>query len=55
MKILVAYFSHTGENYFVGRIIRIEKGNTEKVAEKIRNATGADIYEIWSASPDPET
>lgn len=55
MKILVAYFSHKGENYFGGRIIRIEKGNTEKVAEKIRSATGADIYEIRSASPYPET
>lgn len=55
MKILIAYFSHKGENYFGGRIIRIEKGNTEKVAEKLRSATGADIYEIKSAAPYPET
>ena len=42
-KILVLYFSRTGEQYNVGII---EKGNTAIVAEMIGEATGADLYEI---------
>lgn len=55
MKILIAYFSHRGENYFGGRIVNITKGNTEKVAEKLGELTGADMYEIKSAAPYPAT
>jgi flavodoxin len=42
-EILVAYFSHTGENYNVGDIA---KGNTEIVAEMIAEVTGAGTFEI---------
>lgn len=42
-RVLVAYFSHTGENYGVGNI---KKGNTAIVAEMIAEATGADLFEI---------
>lgn len=38
-KILVAYFSHTG--------------NTEKVAQLIQSKTGADIFKIETAAPYP--
>ncbi len=40
---LVAYFSHTGENYSVGVI---DKGNTEIVAERIKELEDCDIFEI---------
>ena len=40
---LVAYFSHTGENYSVGVI---EKGNTEIVVEYISELTKGDLFEI---------
>lgn len=40
-KILVAYFSHTGENYNVGVI---EKGNTHIIADMIAEETGADLF-----------
>ncbi len=43
---LVAYFSHTGENYSVGVI---EKGNTEIVAEYISELTKGDLFEIKPA------
>ena len=39
-KILVAYFSRTGEQYSVGFIT---KGNTEIIAEIIAAKTGADL------------
>ena len=55
MKTLIAYFSHKGENYFGGRIVYINKGNTARVAEKLAAQTSGDLYEIRSASPYPET
>lgn len=50
-KILVAYFSRTGENYGVGTIT---KGNTHIIAEIIAGQTGADLYEIRPAVPYPD-
>ncbi|MBQ1896135.1 MAG: NAD(P)H-dependent oxidoreductase [Clostridia bacterium] len=46
MKTLVIYYSRTGENYVNGNIVSIEKGNTEIVAEFIRDAVGADLFEV---------
>ena len=51
-KILVAYFSHTGENYQVGVI---EKGNTHIMADMIAEKTGADMFEIKTVKPYPKT
>ncbi len=42
-KVLVAYFSRTGENYSVGNIV---KGNTHIVAELIAGETGGDLFQI---------
>ena len=50
-KILVVYFSRTGEEYNVGRIT---KGNTAIVAEYIAQKTGADTFEIKPATPYPD-
>lgn len=51
MKILVAYFSRTGENYSVGYI---EKGNTHIVADIIAEQTGGDIFEIRTVTSYPD-
>lgn len=53
MNSLIAYFSHTGENIANGEIVILEKGNTEKVAEKIHNIVGGDLYKIVEAEPYP--
>ncbi len=42
-KILVAFFSHTGENYGVGNI---SEGNTHIIAKMISEATGGTLFEI---------
>lgn len=42
-KILISYYSRTGDNYEVGFI---EKGNTHIVADMIAEKTGADMFEI---------
>jgi flavodoxin len=54
MANLIAYFSHTGENYFNGDIRPIEKGNTERVAEFIQQAVGGDLFEITAEDPYPD-
>ncbi|MCM1094571.1 MAG: flavodoxin [Lachnospiraceae bacterium] len=42
-KILVVFFSHTGENYGVGNIA---EGNTHIIAKIIAESTGGTIFEI---------
>ena len=42
-KSLVIYFSRADENYAVGYIT---KGNTEVIAEYIRDFTGADLFKV---------
>lgn len=46
MKTLVIYYSRKGENYVNGAIKSISKGNTEIVAQFIRDAVDADLFEI---------
>lgn len=50
-KVLVAFFSHTGENYGVGNIT---KGNTHIVAEMIAEIKGGDLFEIVPVNDYPE-
>jgi len=49
-RILVAYFSRTGDNYAVGNIA---KGNTHIVADMIAEAAGADTFEIKTLKDYP--
>lgn len=51
-KVLVVFFSHTGENYGVGNIT---KGNTCIVAEMIAEATGGELFEIVPVQKYPKT
>ncbi len=45
-KSIVIYFSHTGENYMSDGIRNIEKGNTEILAEYIKDITGAQLFKV---------
>lgn len=51
-KVLVAFFSHTGENYGVGII---SKGNTHIVAEMIAEETGGTLFEILPEKEYPKS
>lgn len=51
MAKLVAFYSRADENYFSGSYRYIEVGNTEKVANMIAEATGADLYKIEQVTP----
>ncbi len=50
-KVLVAFFSHTGENYNVGNIT---KGNTHIIAEMIAGETGGKLFQIDPVKPYPD-
>lgn len=49
-KVLIVYFSKTGENYKVGNI---KEGNTKILADMLKDMTGGDSFEIKVAKPYP--
>jgi len=51
MKSLVIYFSRADENYAVGYV---EKGNTEVIAEYIRDIIGANLFKVERETPYPK-
>ena len=53
-KALVVYYSRKGENHMPGGIQILEKGNTAYAAEYIRDAVGADLFEIDTVTPYAE-
>lgn len=50
-KILIAYYSRADENYVSGALKTIPVGNTEVVAEYIKEFAGADMFKIEQAKP----
>lgn len=54
MTDLIIYFSHAGENYFGGELKIIEKGNTQVIAEFIKNETEADIFKVEALNDYPK-
>lgn len=45
-KNLVIYYSRRGQNYAGGSIVDLKTGNTEYIANFIKNAVDADLFEI---------
>lgn len=45
-KTLVIYYSRKGENYVNGSIRNLSKGNTEMIADYIKEAVGAELFEV---------
>lgn len=45
-KSLIIYFSRADENYFDGKIKNTNKGNTEIIAEYIKEITNSDIFKV---------
>ena len=52
-KSIVIYFSRADENYFGGSMRYIDKGNTEVIAEYIRDIVGADMFKVDPLTPYP--
>ena len=53
-KSLIIYFSRADENYFGGSMKYIDKGNTEIVAEFIKEITNADTFKVEPLKPYPK-
>jgi flavodoxin len=51
MKTLIAFFSRADENYFGGAYRYIKVGNTEVVANQIKELTVADSFKIEMEKP----
>ena len=52
-RILLAYYSRAGENYYYGGRRILEVGNTEVLAGMIRQLVACDVYPIEAADPYP--
>jgi flavodoxin len=52
-KVLIAYFSRAGENYYYGGRRDLKTGNTQVLAATIRKHIAADVYRIHAAHPYP--
>ena len=52
-KSLIIYFSRADENYFGGEMRYVEKGNTEVIAEYIKDIVGADMFKVEPLNPYP--
>lgn len=50
-KSLIIYFSRADENYFGGSLKTIERGNTEVIAEYIKDITNADMFKVEPLVP----
>ena len=53
-KSLIIYFSRADENYFGGEMRYVEQGNTEIVAQYIRDIVGADMFKVEPLNPYPK-
>ena len=52
-KSLIIYFSRADENYFGGEMKYVDKGNTEVIAEYIRDIVGGDLFKVEPLNPYP--
>ncbi|MGH8880468.1 MAG: flavodoxin, partial [Stackebrandtia sp.] len=50
-KTLLVYFSRAGENYYYGDRRVLDVGNTERLADMIRQRIECDSYRIEAADP----
>lgn len=54
-RVLLAYFSRPGENYYYGGRTDLTVGNTEVLAGMIKDRLNCDVHRIEAADPYPES
>jgi len=54
-RVLLAYFSRAGENYYYGGRKNLEIGNTEVLAGMISKLIPCDVHRIGAADPYPQS
>lgn len=53
-RVLLAYFSRAGENYYYGGRTNLDVGNTQVLAGMIGNLIACDMHRIEAADPYPD-
>jgi flavodoxin len=53
-KVLIAYFSKKGENWYTHGLATLSIGNTEKMAKLIQKVSGGDLFEVVSKTAYPD-
>ncbi|QLH27474.1 hypothetical protein HYQ63_41580 [Streptomyces sp. Rer75] len=53
-RVLLAYFSRPGENYFYGGRTNLQIGNTEALARMISESIECDVHRIEAVDPYPD-
>ena len=53
-RVLLAYFSRAGENYYYGGRTNLDVGNTEVLAGMIGNLIACNVHRIEAADPYPD-
>ena len=53
-KVLIAYFSHEGEAYVGGEIVKLKIGNTRVAAQMVHGLIGGDVFRIETEKPYPD-
>jgi flavodoxin len=53
-RVLLAYFSRAGENYYYGGRRDLDVGNTEVLANMLGGLIGCDVHRIEAAVPYPD-
>lgn len=51
MKNLIIYYSRRGQNYVNGSVKNLEKGNAQLITGFIKDAVGADVFEVDTVKP----
>ena len=54
-KTLVLFYSRSGENHYDGGLRNLEVGNTHLAAQFIAAETGADLFQVETVNPYPES
>ncbi|WP_446046479.1 flavodoxin [Streptomyces olivaceus] len=54
-RVLLAYFSRPGENYYYGNRRNLKVGNTEVLASMIAERVTCDVHRIEASNPYPES
>ena len=51
MKNLIIYYSRRGQNYVNGSVKNLSRGNAELITEYIKDAVGADVFDVDTVNP----
>ncbi|RKR29830.1 flavodoxin [Arthrobacter oryzae] len=54
-RVLLAYFSRAGENYFYGGRTSLDVGNTQVLADAISKLIKCDVHRIEAVDPYPDS